>query len=540
MMARDGGLSGLTFPLSCDFRPIRVLVAALALAAGGCYTPPVRVDTIAELKAAQGPAPDSPFLNLNAALVLSKNTKTFSGAIGPQSRLWAQCPMSEEACAARGYASGAAFVKKVGYPDRLVEALRRDFKSAVVLDGIGDLKDVRADVVVVVDLDYVLTDRSWNFDSGVTFDSRLIVLTPNKGEIDTLRDKATSDMREVEGKQCPDKMVSVFHAGRDTVRRGDCITDAIRDAFAASTARLESALRSSEKLLDYAQSAGKGAPAASAASKPVNERMAPAPSRLFDSDVDRPSYPDQEEHPDDFALVVGVEAYDSLPPADFAERDARAVRDHLLAMGFPQQNVIYLTGRKATRTKLAQYLESWLPKNVTERSRVFFYYSGHGAPDTRNGTAYLVPFDGDPRYLEQSAYPVKLLYRQLGALKAKEVVVALDACFSGAGGRSVLEKGARPLVTQVDTGAAAAKNARLVALAAAGDDEITGTAEEQGHGLFTYFLLKGLNELSGKPSVKQLYDFLAPKVRDAAKRANRDQTPRLIGSIDQAAQIRLK
>ena len=114
----------------------------------------------------------------------------------------------------------------------------------------------------------------------------------------------------------------------------------------------------------------------------------------------------------------------------------------------------------------------------------------------------------------------------LGRLKARRVVVALDSCFSGAGGRSVLARGARPLVTKVDQGAAL--DGRLTILAAASGDQITGTLDEQGHGMFTYFFLKGLAE--GKRSARELFDYLDPRVQDEARRQNRQQTPALLGA----------
>ena len=132
------------------------------------------------------------------------------------------------------------------------------------------------------------------------------------------------------------------------------------------------------------------------------------------SDVDKPKF-QMPEDPNLFALVVGIEKYSSIPEAPYAERDAVAVRDHLLAMGYPQRNIILLTGDKATKTGLTKNLETWLPRNTTEDSSVFFYYSGHGAPDVKNGQAYLVPWDGDPQFLEFTAYPIKRLYEKLGA-----------------------------------------------------------------------------------------------------------------------------
>ncbi len=130
------------------------------------------------------------------------------------------------------------------------------------------------------------------------------------------------------------------------------------------------------------------------------------------------------------AVVVGVEKYSSLPEAQFAERDAQAVREHLVALGYPMRNIAFLTGQQATKTGLAKNLETWLPSKVTEKSSVFFYYSGHGSPAVKTGQAYLVPVDGDPQYLEDTAYPLNRLYEKLNALKAKQIFVAMDSCFS--------------------------------------------------------------------------------------------------------------
>lgn len=248
-------------------------------------------------------------------------------------------------------------------------------------------------------------------------------------------------------------------------------------------------------------------------------------TRVFSSEVDTPSY-QLPEKPRSFALVIGIEKYQSLPEAQFAERDAASVREHLLALGVPPRNMLYLTGKDAGKAALNKYLDSWLPLNVTEGSRLFVYFSGHGAPAAESGQAYLIPWDGDLEFLAQTAYPLKAFYDKLAGLKAKEVIVAMDACFSGAGGRSVLAKGLRPLVAKVDTEVAGASS--LVVLTASDADEITGSDDKQGHGFFTYHLLQALNERKGRLSVLNAYEALLPRVKDAARRQNRDQTPQLM------------
>jgi hypothetical protein len=230
------------------------------------------------------------------------------------------------------------------------------------------------------------------------------------------------------------------------------------------------------------------------------------------------------QRPNDYALVVGIDSYSRLPAARFAENDADAIKERLLALGYPERNIVLLKGGQATRGAMQGYLEEWLPKNAGRSSRVVFYFSGHGSPDPKNGDAYLVPWDGDAMFLKSTAYPLKSLYDSLSKLKARRVIVALDSCFSGAGGRSVLVAGARPLVSVVDTTEAPAG---VTVLTAASGDEITGTIDAQSHGAFTYYLLQALDH--GKRTARAAYVELKPLVQDEAHRQNREQTPLLLG-----------
>lgn len=251
------------------------------------------------------------------------------------------------------------------------------------------------------------------------------------------------------------------------------------------------------------------------------------------SSVDMPRYHlGTAEH--NLAVVIGIEKYSDIPEARYAERDAEAVKKHLLALGYPERNVITLIGQRATKSSLVKNLESWLANNAKPDSTVFVYFSGHGAPNPKSGEAYLVPWDGDPQFLEDTGYPVKRLYSKLATLPAKRVIVALDSCFSGAGGRSVLQKGVRPLVGKLDLGLSG--SSKIVALTAAASDQISGVDDQEGHGLFTYFLLKGLN--MGTTTVDGLYGYVTPNVQDEARRQNRDQRPQLIPASSAGVPLR--
>ncbi len=256
------------------------------------------------------------------------------------------------------------------------------------------------------------------------------------------------------------------------------------------------------------------------------------------SDVDRLPAGRAASKKNAYAIVIGIEQYrEKLPKADFADRDAKLVGEYLTkVMGYPEENVIVRTNDKASMNDLTKYLESWLPNNVEKDGSVFIYYSGHGAPNTKTGDAYLVPYDGDPTFVEKTGYPLKKLYAQLESLPTKDITVVLDSCFSGAGGRSVIGKGLRPMGLSMEHSISVAGKA--VVLAASSGDQVSSTYEEKGHGLLTYFFLKGLQgegdlNKDGNIDMSELYDYVKPNVsRVARKQYNNEQTPQLLGSPD--------
>jgi tetratricopeptide (TPR) repeat protein len=261
-----------------------------------------------------------------------------------------------------------------------------------------------------------------------------------------------------------------------------------------------------------------------------------ASSAQAKSDVDELPISSARINKNAYAIVIGIEQYrQKLPKADFAVNDALTVANYLSkVMGYPEQNIITLTGEHAAKSDLEKYFEKWLWNNVEKDSTVFVYFSGHGAPNPKTGDAYLVPYDGDPSFIEQTGYSLKRLYESLNKLQAKEIIVALDSCFSGAGGRSVLAKGARPLVMNLRSDVVLSKN--MTVLSASSSDQTSSTYDEKGHGLFTYFMLKGIkNEDVVRPdgSIKMddLFDYIKPQVeRIARKQYNNEQTPQLIGA----------
>jgi WD40 repeat protein len=295
-------------------------------------------------------------------------------------------------------------------------------------------------------------------------------------------------------------------------------------AFAADGSFLFVGLHDQAEILAY-RLKGHAAPAAVAA--------APAPKVEAVEDVDVVPAAKTKADPEALAVVIGIEHYrqKGIPAVDYAASDAKTVAGYLTgAMGFDSKNVILLTDEAATKTDLEKYLGPWLANRATAKSRVFIFYAGHGSPDPQSGDAFLMPYEGDPSYTQITGYPLKELYKTLAALPTKDVVVTLDSCFSGAGQRSLIAAGARPLVTVKS----AAPAGSTMVLAAAAGDQISGSYPEGRHGLLTYFLLKGLRgaadaDQDGDVTTRELYDYLRPAVEREARQRNYEQTPLLQG-----------
>ncbi len=267
--------------------------------------------------------------------------------------------------------------------------------------------------------------------------------------------------------------------------------------------------------------------------KGVSETIASKPSGkelpIVKSDVDKPFFgvTDKIMGDNDMAVVIGVEKYQDLPASDYSSSDAKLMKEYLVSLGFKERNIELLLNERATQSSIKKTVETWLPNRIKSDSKVVIYYSGHGAPDAKTGDAYIVPFDGDPNYLEDTGYPLKRLYDKLGKLEASEVVVLLDSCFSGAGGRSVLAKGARPLVMMADV---SVLSSNMAVLSATQGTQISSSSPEKGHGIFTYYFLKALKD--GKKNIAEIYEYIKPLVEDEAKLLNVQQSPSISPDVE--------
>lgn len=203
-------------------------------------------------------------------------------------------------------------------------------------------------------------------------------------------------------------------------------------------------------------------------------------------------------------------------------------------IGVPDENLFILTDDHATKTEMEILLQDKIKKLIKEGDTLYFYYAGHGIPDIGDQTPYILPSDGDPDNPRMSSYPLERLYKNLTDLKAKNVYTFIDACFSGMSGREQKDTmllAGRPGTLIVKDPVIASE--KIVLLAAARENQISNFYKDEEHGLFTYYLLKGLIgdadfNKDRKIKIDELYNYLTSNVESTSRRLfgmNRHQIP---------------
>lgn len=140
--------------------------------------------------------------------------------------------------------------------------------------------------------------------------------------------------------------------------------------------------------------------------------------------------------PRKYAVVVGIARYRAFPPSPYSDRDARSMVRRLVAVGTPENHILLLQGRRATKAALEGVFSRWLPRHLSGESRLVVYFSGNGASGGPAGPL-LLPWDARRPLRAGDALSLDGLIAVFGGLGARHVTVLVDAGFTGKGDRSV-------------------------------------------------------------------------------------------------------
>jgi len=253
-----------------------------------------------------------------------------------------------------------------------------------------------------------------------------------------------------------------------------------------------------------------------------------------------------------WAVVIGVSDYLHVKDLQYARADAEAFTVWLLDANVDPQHIVLLLDEEgtwpqlqsiaselATMTKVRAALD-WLRRMARPDDLVFVFFAGHGYQgeddngDEADGVdEFLVLYDTEKTALEATSLRDDEFGRFLDRVESEHVMVVFDSCHSGGQSRS-LSGGTRPLGDGFDLFNDFSLEGKLV-LAAAREDQEALEHDQLGHGLFTHFLLRGLQgeadlNLDYRITAEELHSYVSAEVEEFARRERgRIQTPELTG-----------
>lgn len=254
------------------------------------------------------------------------------------------------------------------------------------------------------------------------------------------------------------------------------------------------------------------------------------------SDVDKNIPRTGKDFPYRYALIIGNEDYSKYQRGvnteanvEFARHDATVFKNYAQdVFGIQEKNIFFLTDATAGEMRQKVDLISKLAARSANQAEIIFYYAGHGLPDEVSKEPHLIPVDVAGSNLN-AAIKLADIYKTFSESGAQRVTVFLDACFSGGGrdagliaARAVKVKPKEDLIT-----------GNMVVFSASTGDQSALPFREKQHGMFTYFLLKKLQENGGNVNYGQLSDYLVQKISIESLRVNgKEQDPTVKISVN--------
>ena len=267
---------------------------------------------------------------------------------------------------------------------------------------------------------------------------------------------------------------------------------------------------------------------------------APAEKQVIKSDVDQNIPQTNNKSENTYALIIANEDYQFVDDVNFAAHDGEVFKEYCIkTLGIPERQIRYCAN--ASYGIISGGVD-WLKYalNNFEGCKAIVYYCGHGIPDEKTGDAYIIPVDGKGTNTT-TCYSLNTLYTTLANTKASNITYFMDACFTGANKEGSMLVAARGVAREAKKEVLEGKS---VVFSASSGDETAMTYSEKGHGLFTYFLLKKLQETQGNVSYSELADYINKNVKKEAFLINeKPQTPVIAtspGAADSWSNMKLK
>ena len=248
---------------------------------------------------------------------------------------------------------------------------------------------------------------------------------------------------------------------------------------------------------------------------------------MLSSEVDRNIPTTTTQNKNTFAVIIANENYQQVASVPFALNDGKVFRQYCeQTLGIPAKNIREQTNATGNQIKA---IINWLYTvvEVFDNPNIIFYYAGHGIPDEKSKTAYLLPVDGILSDLS-TCYKLDDLYTTLGEMPVGRISVFMDACFSGSKREQGMLASARGVALKARPGQ---PQGNMVVFSAAQGDETAYPYSSKQHGMFTYYLLKKLQDTQGDVTLQELGNYITSNVKQQSVLENdKIQTPTITPS----------
>lgn len=238
---------------------------------------------------------------------------------------------------------------------------------------------------------------------------------------------------------------------------------------------------------------------------------------------------------DVYAVIIGIGDYqdENINDLRFTENDANKFYEILIDKNYgrvPPENIRLLLNKEATVKNIKAAIGTWLSDNAQEEDTVLIYYAGHGAP--QKDRTYWLTHDAKIDDLYSSALSNAEISDMLSLIKSKRLITFLDSCYSAATVKPKGDTRNASVPTKIPFEQFTGEG--RITISASDGKQRSLELEEYGHGVFTYYLLKGLKGRADRNGdavvdVDEIWNYIKDQVTAAAKKASNSQTPAFQG-----------
>jgi hypothetical protein len=249
------------------------------------------------------------------------------------------------------------------------------------------------------------------------------------------------------------------------------------------------------------------------------------------------------KQPKAIGIAIGVETFRDagVPDVKFAGRDAQVMAGHLRTLaGIPASRFKLLVNEQAMKQDLAEVFEEWLPHQTEPGTVAYVYFAGRALVEPATGAVSLIPYDG-VAVSQSRLFSLRRLQEALSRASVQRAVVMLEVSLEPAPGADP-GRGIEPMW---DGQEPASREDKLMFIIGNRTLQEAHAYEQGRHGLFTYYLLKGLRgeadmDKNGVVQVGELCAYVRAQVSSVARKQDgHDQEPICIPGAGQGSALRI-